>query len=77
MEEVFCRNFKNLQILPPKSAYINYDLELIKKTYEAVSKKIMEMQMALDKYNQTVNINDIFRTGLRGIDGDSEVLVQG
>lgn len=29
-------------------------LELIKKEYEAVSKTIMEMQMALDKYNQTV-----------------------
>ena len=34
--------------------YINYDLELIKKEYESVSAKIMEMQMALDKYNQTV-----------------------
>ena len=38
----------------PKYRYINYDLELIKKEYEAVSKTIMEMQMALDKYNQTV-----------------------
>lgn len=34
--------------------YINYDLELIKKEYEVVSKFIMEMQMALDKYNQIV-----------------------
>lgn len=38
----------------PEYRYINYDLELIKKEYELVSKRIMEMQMALDKYNQTV-----------------------
>ena len=38
----------------PEYRYINYDLDLIKKEYEAVSKTIMEMQMALDKYNQTV-----------------------
>ena len=38
----------------PESKFINYDLELIKKEYESVSVKIMEMQMALDKYNQTV-----------------------
>jgi hypothetical protein len=38
----------------PEYKYINYDLELIKKEYESVSVKIMEMQMALDKYNQTV-----------------------
>ena len=38
----------------PEYRYINYDLELIKKEYEAVSKSIMEMQMALDKYNQIV-----------------------
>ncbi len=38
----------------PEYRYINYDLELIKKEYEAVSRTIMEMQMALDKYNQTV-----------------------
>ena len=38
----------------PEYRYINYDLELIKQEYEHVSKTIMEMQMALDKYNQTV-----------------------
>ena len=38
----------------PEYKYINYDLALIKKEYETVSVKIMEMQMALDKYNQTV-----------------------
>ena len=37
----------------PEYQYINYDLELIKKEYEAVSQKVMDMQMALDKYNQT------------------------
>ena len=38
----------------PEYRYINYDLDLIKKEYEAVSKAIMEMQMALDRYDQTV-----------------------
>ena len=38
----------------PEYEYINYDPELIKQEYESVSKKIMDMQMALDKYNQTV-----------------------
>ena len=38
----------------PEYRYINYDLDLIKKEYEAVSKAIMEMQMALDRYNQMV-----------------------
>ncbi len=33
--------------------YINYDLELVKQEYEAISTEIMEMQLALDKYNQT------------------------
>lgn len=38
----------------PEYKYINYDLELIKQEYERVSQSIMEMQMALDTYNQTV-----------------------
>ena len=38
----------------PEYRYINYDLELIKQEYESVSKTIMGMQMALDRYNQTV-----------------------
>ena len=38
----------------PEYRYINYDLDLIKKEYETVSNMIMEMQMALDKYNHTV-----------------------
>lgn len=38
----------------PEYRYINYDLDLIKQEYERVSRTIMDMQMALDKYNQTV-----------------------
>ena len=38
----------------PEYRYINYDLDLVKKEYEVISEKIMEMQMALDRYNQTV-----------------------
>lgn len=38
----------------PEYQYINYDLELVKKEYESVSSYIMEMQLALDHYNQTV-----------------------
>lgn len=37
----------------PEYQYINYDLNLIKKEYERVSAGIMEMQLALDRYNQT------------------------
>lgn len=36
----------------PEYRYINYDLELVKEEYEKVTLAIMEMQMALDKYNQ-------------------------
>lgn len=38
----------------PEYCYINYDLELIKKEYERIDSQIAEMQLALDKYNQTV-----------------------
>lgn len=41
----------------PEYRYINYDLDLIKQDYERVSTTIMEMQMALDKYNQTVQFD--------------------
>lgn len=37
----------------PEYRYINYDLALIKKEYERVSSIVMEMQIALDRYNQT------------------------
>ena len=38
----------------PEYCYINYDLDLVKKEYERISGAIMEMQIALDYYNQTV-----------------------
>ncbi len=38
----------------PEYRYINYDLDLIKQEYERISKAVMEMQIALDQYNQTV-----------------------
>lgn len=41
----------------PEYRYINYDLELIKHEYEHVNKTIMDMQMALDIYNQTVQFD--------------------
>lgn len=41
----------------PEYRYINYDLELIKAEYEKVSQAIMEMQMALDIHNQTVQFD--------------------
>lgn len=37
----------------PEYQYINYDLEKVKQDFEQVSQEIMEMQIALDKYNQT------------------------
>ncbi len=39
---------------PPEYKYINYDLELIRQEYDRISNTIMEMQIALDRYNQTV-----------------------
>ena len=41
----------------PEYRYINYDLELVKKEYEQISNTIMQMQMALDKYNQIVEFD--------------------
>lgn len=37
----------------PEYEFINYDLELVKADYERIDSEIMEMQIALDKYNQT------------------------
>lgn len=34
--------------------YINYDLDLVKADYESLSDKVLQMQIALDLYNQTV-----------------------
>lgn len=41
----------------PEYQYINYDLNLIKKEYEDISTEIMNLQLALDKYNQTVEFD--------------------
>ena len=38
----------------PEYRYINYDLESVRKEYERIDMEITEMQIALDKYNQTV-----------------------
>ena len=38
----------------PEYEYINYDLELVKKEYDRIDAQIGEMQIGLDKYNQTV-----------------------
>lgn len=38
----------------PEYRYINYDLDLIREEYDKVSKTVMDMQMVLDQYNQTV-----------------------
>lgn len=38
----------------PEYQYINYDLDLIKKEYERIDAEVSAMQIALDKYNQTV-----------------------
>ena len=37
----------------PEYRYINFDLELVKREYEEISNRIMMMQIALDKHNQT------------------------
>lgn len=41
----------------PEYQYINYDLDLIKKEYEQVDAEVSAMQIALDKYNQTVEFD--------------------
>jgi len=37
----------------PEYQYINYDMELVESEYERIDSQISQMQMALDKYNQT------------------------
>lgn len=37
----------------PEYIFINYDLDVVKADYEKVCSEIMELQIALDKYNQT------------------------
>ena len=44
----------DVRIRKQKYQYLNYDLAQVKQDYEKVANTIMEMQLALDKYNQTV-----------------------
>ncbi|HIW20632.1 MAG TPA: hypothetical protein H9887_01210 [Candidatus Dorea intestinavium] len=37
----------------PEYQYINYDLEKVKADYEKIDLEIMQLQIALDKHNQT------------------------
>ncbi len=37
----------------PEYEYVNYDLDTVKKDFERINLEIMEMQIALDKHNQT------------------------
>ena len=37
----------------PEYRYTNFDPDLVKQDYEQISEEIMEMQIALDRYNQT------------------------
>ncbi len=41
----------------PEYMYINYDLALVRAEYERVDAEIAQMQIALDKYNQTVEFD--------------------
>ena len=43
----------NARKTAPEYEYINYDLELVKSDYERIDAEIAQMQIALDKYNQT------------------------
>lgn len=40
----------------PEYQYINFDMALVESEYERIDEQIAEMQMALDKYNQTFEI---------------------
>ena len=42
----------------PEYRYTNYDPELVKQDYERISGEIMEMQIALDRYNKRCLFNE-------------------
>ena len=50
------RGFASRNVVP-EYRYINFDPEVVKQEYERISALIMEMQMALDKHNQTVTFD--------------------
>lgn len=37
----------------PEYRYLNYDVEIVNNDYKRISQKIFNLQLALDKYNQT------------------------
>ena len=41
----------------PEYKYANYDIELVKKDYDRINEYITLMQLALDRYNQTVEFD--------------------
>ena len=41
----------------PEYRYTNYDIELVKKDYDRINQYVAQMQLALDKYNQTVEFD--------------------
>lgn len=38
----------------PEYEYINFDTKLVNEAYEKLTDEVMQLQMALDKYNQTI-----------------------
>lgn len=44
----------NAKKTAPEYQYINYDLALVQSEYERIDQEIANMQLALDRYNQTV-----------------------
>ncbi len=47
------QRFGSTKTAVPEYLYINYDLKTVEQDYVKVSEMLMEMQMALDHYNQT------------------------
>lgn len=47
-------DYMSVRKAAPEYQYINYDLETVNSEYEKVDSEIMEMQIELDRYNQTV-----------------------
>ncbi|MBO4414702.1 MAG: hypothetical protein J5824_01830 [Lachnospiraceae bacterium] len=41
----------------PEYKFTNYDIELVKKDYDRINQYVAQMQLALDKYNQTVEFD--------------------
>ena len=46
-------DYMSVRKAAPEYQYINYDLETVNSEYEKVDSEIMEMQIELDRYNQT------------------------